>query len=251
MDSRPAVPVIPTQKRRPGGNRKLRLLIILFFMSIFILIFFHSPLSKVSSVEISGYRFTNEADIIEAAAIAVGDSFFSVRTERVERSIEELDMIERARVDKVFPGQVTIEVEEYAHVAFELDGGRLKAVLANGTSFGLEPGAALPDKPILSGWERHEALKRQLCGILASIPSEWLADISEIWPDPTPSYEDRIVFYSRSSFEVTTTVGKLEEKMAYFHEIVEELREHEQAGGRLILLEADTFVPFEQSGTAD
>ena len=85
----------------------------------------------------------------------------------------------------------------------------------------------------------------------ATIPVEWLVDISEIWPDPTSTYEDRIVFYSRSSFEVTTTVSKLAEKMAYFYEIVDELKDQEQSGGRLILLEADTFIPFEANGTAD
>lgn len=251
MESRPSVPVLPKMKRKPAGNRKLRMIIILFFISIFILIFFHSPLSKVSAIEIVGNRFTDEEAIIEAAGIAVEDSFFAVRPERAEQKIVELEMVEQARVVKKFPGQIRIEVEEYDHVAFERIDGKLAAVLANGASIPLGSEHALPDKPILSGWEGHDELKRQLCKTLATIPIEWLVDISEIWPDPTSTYEDRIVFYSRSSFEVTTTVSKLAEKMAYFYEIVDELKDQEQSGGRLILLEADTFIPFEANGTAD
>ena len=162
-------------KRKPAGNRKLRMIIILFFISIFILIFFHSPLSKVSAIEIVGNRFTDEEAIIEAAGIAVLKiRFFAVRPERAEQKIVELEMVEQARVVKKFPGQIRIEVEEYDDVAFERIDGKLAAVLANGASIPLGSEHALPDKPILSGWEGHDELKRQLWKTLATIPVEWL-----------------------------------------------------------------------------
>lgn len=165
----------------------------------------------------------------------------------VEKKVLQLKLAESVKVTKKFPGLVRIEVKEYPHVAFQQKNEQWQAVLANGAGIPLES-IPVPDKPILTGWEGHEALKLELCRTLAEIPNDRLSDVSEILPDPSSSYEDRILFYSRSSFVVTTTVGKLPEKLGYFHEIVEDLRDRGIASGKLILLEADHYVPFADMG---
>jgi cell division protein FtsQ len=109
------------------------------------------------------------------------------------------------------------------------------------------------DKPILTGWSGSEQLKIKLCQILQSVPASSLTDISEIKPDPSESYPDKIKIYTRSQFEVVTTVGYLQDKLKYLDSYIANLKENKIKTGQLKLLEADTHAPFEQDaqGTKD
>lgn len=246
-----AVPVLREKVRKPRRNKKVILLIILFFISIFALLFFHSSLSKISEIEVSGTYFLEVETVLQESGLIIGESFFRIQKDKIEEKLEQLPLVRVATLTKKFPGFIHIHIEEHKHVAFELENGQLIAVLANGFGIPLQNSNVNIDKPILSGWDSYEELKSELCAILAELPAEWLSDVSEILPDPTPSYEDRILFYSRSSYEVTTTISKLAEKLSYFHDIVDNLIEKEQHSGKVILLEADTFVPYQQIGTEE
>lgn len=61
------VPVIRKKRTRPGSSKKVLLLLLLFFISIFTILFFHSSLSKVSSVQIEGNRFIATGEIRQTA----------------------------------------------------------------------------------------------------------------------------------------------------------------------------------------
>ena len=118
-------------------------------------------------------------------------------------------------------------------------------MFANATSLP-KPDNLLIDKPILKGWGSHSELKLQICEELSTIPSELQADISEIIPSPTASYPDRIVLYTRSAFEVITTIGYLSQKLVYLEEIIEKLKGEGEQSGRLLMLEADVHVPYDR-----
>jgi cell division protein FtsQ len=107
------------------------------------------------------------------------------------------------------------------------------------------------DKPILRGWDDEDPVKKELTKALAEISPEKLADISEIKPEPSSSYPDKIMIYTRSFFEVVTTVGYLPEKVNYLDDIITGLQEEDITSGRLTLLEADTHIPFELEETIE
>jgi len=138
-----------------------------------------------------------------------------------------------------FPGLLIIWVQEYPEVAVEISpAGSLGIVLANGLTVPL-PGALVPDKPVLTGWNPDDPNRQALARELGEIPPELLNDVSEIVPDPSNAYPDRIRIYTRSRFEVVTTVSKLKEKLPYLDEIVEN-----REPGLLTLLDADSYTPF-------
>src|SRR5690606_21174384 len=117
-------------------------------------------------------------------------------------------------VHKRFPGLLTIQVKEYDHIANEsAANGEWHAVLANGTvmawNLAYANGEQQMDKPILSGWADQEELRSLLCEALLQVRTDVMQDISEIIPDPTEAYEDRILIYTRSGFEVTTAISKM------------------------------------------
>lgn len=240
-----SIPVLRSKRNKSKPNKKLLLLIYLFFISIFVIIFFNSSLSKVSSVKIEGNHFLTQEQIHQAADVKAGDPFFRIHNERIEERIMQLSMASSVEVKRSFPGQVTIAVIEYPHVAFEWNNNELQAVLANGTPVVLNRQPEEIDKPILTGWDEYKPLKKILCEKLSLISKEFIADISEITPSPTDVYADRILFYSRSSYEVITTIGKLEDKLSYFHKIVEKLQQDEVMTGQIIMLEADIHRNFD------
>ncbi|AJY77860.1 cell division protein DivIB [Paenibacillus beijingensis] len=227
----------PAVKRR--GNRKLLLVLLLLFIILLSVLFFNSPISKISSVTVQGELYTPAADIKEAAGIKVGDAFYGTLSSTIAKRIKELKAVESATITKRFPGEVDIKVKEYPAVAFELsDKGALTAILSSGSTVAVS-GDAVVDKPVLSGWRSDDPIKAQLCKELAGIGGKEIEDLSEIMPFPSNAYPDRIKIYTRTGFEVITAASLLKDKISSLNAVVEE-----QEPGRITMLLADTYVPF-------
>ncbi|MBN2983376.1 MULTISPECIES: cell division protein FtsQ/DivIB [Cohnella] len=222
--------------RRKGG--KLLWIVFVLFVVVMIFLFFRSSLSKVSSVQISGNVHVTAEDVMSAGTVREGDSFFFPGAEEMERRIRELPPVESVKVTKRFPGKIEIAVKEFEEVAVELDEtGKTLVVLASGIAVPVS--GDLPDKPVLTGWSEMEAQRSALCVALGQLPDSLLRDLSQIAPDPSSAYPDRIKIFTRSRFEVTTTIERLPEKTTVLSEIVEN-----REPGKVVLLEADTYRPF-------
>ncbi|RUS48430.1 cell division protein FtsQ/DivIB [Cohnella sp. AR92] len=239
----PALKLNNAEKRGPAEKkrgRKLLWIVIALFVCLGIFLFFRSDLSKITDIEVGSSVHTTKEQILKASGIQLKDSFFTTDTKQSERKIGELPTIEKARVVKKFPGKVEITVQEYKEVALELDGqGNALLVLANGLSVPLPAGQVLPDKPVLTGWKAEDSSRKAICAVLGGMQSSLLRDLSQISPDPSNAYPDRIKIYTRSKFEVVTTVSRLADKMTLLSEIVEN-----REPGRVVLLEADTYLPY-------
>jgi Cell division septal protein len=225
------------EKRR---GRKLLWIVIALFVILAIFLFLRSDLSKITEIEISPSVHTSKEEILQASGIQLKDSFFTVDAKKAEEKIGRLKAIEKASVVKKFPGMVEITVKEYKEVALEMDGqGSTLLVLSNGLSVPLPEGNVLPDMPVLTGWKADDPARASICAALGGMQSSLLKDLSQISPDPSNAYPDRIKIYTRSKFEVVTTVSRLAGKMTLLSEIVEN-----REPGRVVLLEADTYLPY-------
>ncbi|MDF2964160.1 MAG: cell division protein FtsQ [Paenibacillus sp.] len=247
MHAEERLPVIQKPKTKSRSSKKLLVFLFLFFITLLCVLFFQSSFSKVSTIEIKGQELLTAETIGQASGIKPGDHFFSVSSSNTEEQVEALKMIQSATVSKHFPGVIRIEVKEYPKVAYQFgENNQPQAILADGSiiTVSSEMNFVL-DKPILSGWANNEALKTKLCQILQSVPASSLTDISEIKPEPSDSYPDKIKMYTRSQFEVVTTVGYLPEKLKYLDSYIANLKENKIHTGVLKLLEADTHAPFE------
>lgn len=244
----PALKEEPAAPRRRGG--KLLWIVFALFVIALIVLFFRSSLSRISDIEISGAKYATAAEVEKALGIREGDSFFKGNPKTLEARIEAIGSVQHATVTKRFPGHLKVEVQEYAAVAVELnDAGQASRVLANGLSIPLAQGESLPDMPILTGWKADDPNRAALCEVLGKLQPSVLSDFSQIAPDPSNAYPDRIKLFTRSKFEIVTTIGKLPGKMDILSEIVEN-----RAPGRITLLEADTYQPYsaqneQQSGS--
>jgi len=241
------MPVLREKKVRHRGSRKLLLIIFLLFVVLLAVLFFRSPISKISEIRIQGNHFATTEQIKQIIGVAPGDQFFGTSSGTLEDRIKTLQPVEDVAVDKQFPGLVTITVKEYKTVAFEMNDGTAAspkgtavfAILANGASVPVQDVNIVLEMPILTKWTKLEALKAELCKQLAAIPEQLLADISEIQPIPSQAYPDRIKLYTRSKFEVITAISLLKEKIIYIGDIIER-----QKPGVITMLEANTHLPY-------
>jgi len=240
------VPAIREPRKRRKGNGKLLALLLLFFLTVLVILFFQSDLSKILRIDIKGNELVPEETIGQAAGIRPGEFFFGVSSGKIEKRIRKLPMIEEVNVTKHFPGQIYIRVKERPRVAFQFtESGQRQVLLADGTVLDVDPESPMPvDKPILRNWPDGDPLKAALCKALSQIPDHLLSDVSEIRPNPSASYPDKIVIYTRSGFEVLTTVGYLPDKIPYLDLFVRELHEKNITTGIIQLLETDSHLPF-------
>lgn len=235
-------------KRRSKRSRRLGFLLMLFFITILLLLFFHSSYSRITLIEIEGNRYVSSEEIQAASGIELDDHFFVANAEKIRKNVSQIEIIEEAAVTKRFPGYVRIQVKEYPEVAYEIGpDGKPLVLLANGTALPLKDRDFIVDKPILTGWEDQE-MKKKLTAALAGISAELLTDISEIKHQPSPpAYPDKIIMYTRSFFQIETTIEKLPEKILVYRPIIEDQLDQNVTGGIISLLEIDRFRPYPDS----
>lgn len=221
-------------------NRKMIIILVLLFVAILAVIFFRSPVSKISQIQINGNVFTSNDEILAKSGLNVGDPFFSDNGADIAKKLEEIASVSKATVDKQFPGTIIIQIKEYDAVAYELaENGQLYAILSSGVDVTLPESGIAVEKPILTHWKEGDPVKDQLSEVLTELPNEWTTDISEIMPSPTASFPDRIKLYTKSQFEVITTVSLLKDKVSYLNQVTEI-----EAPGIITMLEADSYEPF-------
>lgn len=226
------------------GKRRLAFVLFVFFFIIAAYLFFISPLAEIKTVEVKGNLIASKEEIIQESQLINGNSFFAFRSSAVEHRIEAIPGVKSANVNRTFPGKITLEIEEYRLAAYQIVNGKAELVLEDGHVLPMNDLSTWLDRPILSNWTRFEALKLNLCKVLAELPYEQVADLSEIMPAPTKAYPDKIKIYTRSSFEVVTTVSKLKGKLPYLANVVNDLKEAGQTSGRITMLEANSSQPF-------
>ncbi|OMF20970.1 cell division protein FtsQ/DivIB [Paenibacillus sp. FSL H7-0331] len=252
MQAEERLPVIKKPKVRGRGSKRLLVFLFLFFITLLCVLFFQSSLSKITKIEIEGQELLAPEAIGQAITVKNGDHFFSQSSATIAKQVRALKMVESAEVSKHFPGLIHIQVHEFPKVAYQFDpNNQPQAILADGSvvSISTQTNFVL-DKPILSGWADSDPLKLKLCQVIASLDPSYLADISEIKPDPTESYPDRIKMYTRSKFEVITVISYLPDKLQYLDSYIANLKENKINTGVLKLLEADTHAPFDTPADA-
>ncbi|KQY87465.1 cell division protein DivIB [Paenibacillus sp. Root52] len=235
------IPVLKKNRPKRNTSRKIVFILLLLFVALLAVLFFRSSMSRISEIEITGNVYTSTSELLEKSGLKVGEQFFGTSSSEIIEQLKTDKAISNVTVDKQFPGTIHIKVEEYSTVAYELAAdGALKAILASGTSLIVPPNIGVAvEKPILTQWKTDDPLKAKLSEVLATIPNELTTDISEIIPNPTPSFPDQIRIYTKSQFEVITTVSMLPDKVEYLNQVIETERP-----GKITMLEADTYVPF-------
>lgn len=235
------LPLLKEDKPKKKMSRKITVILLLLFVALLAVIFFRSSVSRITVIDFQGSKYSTSEELLAQSGMKIGGQYFAVSAKDVEDSLLELKTIQNVTVKKDFPGVITVTIEEFPAVAYELEqGGILKAILSSGAAVPVNDTGIAVEKPILTNWDASDPYKAKLCQALASIPNELTSDISEIVPSPTLSFPDRIKLYTRSRFEVITAISLLKSKVSYLNQVIET-----EQPGLIKMLEADSYVPFQ------
>lgn len=114
-----------------------------------------SPRFAVVAVEVRGASRTDPAAVVEAAAIPLGASLFTVDPQAVARRVTALPGVRRADVVRALPNRVHIVIEERRPFTLVHD-GRLHWLDEEGHLLGDSPEAVAPPVPVISGLDAAE-----------------------------------------------------------------------------------------------
>ncbi|MDQ0164609.1 cell division protein FtsQ/DivIB [Bacillus horti] len=229
------------EQRKLKSNKVFILLIFLFFALILLILFFQSPLSKLATIEISGNALLSDGEVVQAAEIQSGMSYFQFSKNGLEQKIAQMVQVEEVHVERVFPNHLYIEITELPVVAFWLQEQNLYPILSSGHIIFQE---AWTDhrvqQPILTGWSTKEGI------IELSKELDYLSDyvsnqISEITLTPIDSDPYRLTLYMEDGNEVRTSIRKFAERMNLYPDFVEEINSNGELTGIYHLFDAIWF----------
>lgn len=235
----------PTKKSR--GNKVFILLLLLFFIVIILFLYFQSPLSKLSEVEISGNTIVGQEQLLQQAKLTIGMSFFNFKKSEVKKTLEQMVEIEQVEVERVFPNKLKLGVTEYPLVAYWFKDNQLFPILSSGhILFHRSWLNKRVDRPILSGWAHKEGLV-ELSDELSKLPLSVRERISEISLTPIVSDPYRLTLYMVDGNEVRTSIRKFAENMAWYPNMVEQAEAEGKQEGIFYLLDGKWYEDPTQS----
>lgn len=209
--------------RKRKANRRLIILLSLFFILMGCVLYFLSPLSHVKTVEVSGNRYLTDEQIIKLSDLNNQQSIWKVDTAQTAAHIKENPEIKTAKIVPVFPNSLKITVTEYNKMAYLFKENHFYPILENGKILdGLESTEIPVFAPVLINFKEGAVLK-QLLKELKKLPDDIQNSISEIHNSPTKTDPYHITMYMNDGFEVSATSLTLADKMVHYPAIVSQL----------------------------
>lgn len=197
--------------------------IFIFFISALVLIFFQSPLSKIQRIEINGQLTLDREEILTQISLEPGVQFFEWDRVAAAHQLKTNPQVKEARVTKVFPGKVVIDIREWERVGLWQSGdqmtGKLFPVLENGAILE-SPWQGDVDKPLLRDWENKSQVKA-ISQELAKVEPEILRNLSEIHPEPSETYDDAVRVFTDEGNEVITRIATFHDNINQYRDFID------------------------------
>lgn len=220
---------IPTlrQKRRRRTNFKFITLLLLFFLTLFLLLYFQSPYSDIKKINIKGSKLVGEEVYLEQANLKIGNSMWGFQADEVEKKIKQQHWVKDVQVTRKWLTTVEIKVEEWQKVAYISIDNEFYPMLENGEIFKEASKLEPVDAPLFLEFE-DEKLRKKLLKELAKLDPTVLALISQINATPTSSDPYSITLFMNDGYEVRAEITSLSDKLKFYPSIIAQI---ESAGG--------------------
>lgn len=219
---------------------------VLLFIIILILIYMFTPLSKISSVEISGNNNTSKNTINKAINVKDNSRMYTYSTTNAQNKLEESTLINRAKVKKHFPNKLTVKVSEKQIVALTKKKDKYVPVLEDGTELEDYDGNATDNGPILEGFEKDK--KEKIIQALSEMPAKVRGMIAEIKFDPQENAQNQIKLFTTDDIQILGNLNTIGKKMKYYPQMSQSLERDESGelkkAGYIDLSVGASFIPY-------
>ncbi|MDX5476373.1 MAG: FtsQ-type POTRA domain-containing protein [Bacillaceae bacterium] len=237
------------EQRKQKANRRLITSLSFFFILIILIIYFQSPLSKVSTITVIGNERVLEDEVRRLSLIDNSTSYWRINEKDVVSNLRSHPEIKEVTIQKKLPNHVTLKIEEHLRVAYILDDGDYRPVLDNGKILIPQSENIIPhDAPIMFNW-RDTDLVVSFIDELIKLPESVIYAISEIHHTPSENNSQLLTLFMNDGFEVNANVRDFSKKLQSYPSIVSQL-DPTQKG--IINLEVGAFFkPYETIGSED
>ncbi|MGD6885684.1 cell division protein FtsQ/DivIB [Staphylococcus shinii] len=224
---------------------------VLLFIIILILIYMFTPLSKISSVEISGNDNTSKNTINKAINVKDNSRMYTYSTTNAQNKLEESTLIKSAEVKKHFPNKLTVKVSEKQIVALTKKKDNYVPVLEDGTELEDYDGNATDNGPILEGFEKDK--KEKIIQALSEMPAKVRGMIAEIKFDPQENAQNQIKLFTTDDIQILGNLNTIGKKMKYYPQMSQSLERDESGelkkAGYIDLSVGASFIPYSSGST--
>lgn len=211
------------EQRRKKANRRLILLLFMFFILIAGVIYIQSPLSQVSTVQISGNSVYEDKELVKASGISTKTNIWKIKKDKAAEQLLKLPEIKDATVKLVFPNKIHISITEHRRIAYLAKDAGFYPVMENGKILpGNKKESLSENVPVLLGFKEGKVLD-EMCSSLLSLPEEIYNSISEIHYTPQKTDEFHVSLFMNDGFEVSASLRTFAEKMVHYPSIVSQL----------------------------
>lgn len=219
---------------------------VLLFIIILILIYMFTPLSKISSVEISGNNNTSKNTINKAINVKDNSRMYTYSTTNAQNKLEESTLINSAEVKKHFPNKLTVKLSEKQIVALTKKKDKYVPVLEDGTELDDYDGNATDNGPILEGFEKDK--KEKIIQALSEMPAKVRGMIAEIKFDPQENAQNQIKLFTTDDIQILGNLNTIGKKMKYYPQMSQSLERDESGelkkAGYIDLSVGASFIPY-------
>lgn len=224
---------------------------VLLFIIILILIYMFTPLSKISSVEISGNDNTSKNTINKAINVKDNSRMYTYSITNAQNKLEESTLIKSAEVKKHFPNKLTVKVSEKQIVALTKKKDNYVPVLEDGTELEDYDGNATDNGPILEGFEKDK--KEKIIQALSEMPAKVRGMIAEIKLDPQENAQNQIKLFTTDDIQILGNLNTIGKKMKYYPQMSQSLERDESGelkkAGYIDLSVGASFIPYSGGST--
>ncbi|MGX6978495.1 cell division protein FtsQ/DivIB [Vagococcus elongatus] len=214
------------EKRRHRLKRRLLLIVGIFGVATLALIYYVSPISKLSALEIAGNEKVSE----EAIAMSTKykkDQFFweayfdSKALDDVKKNNPRIKSVNRS-ISHI--NNILLTVEEYKEVAYAKKEGAFFLILENGLILDEEVEQTHQGFPVFTNFENGDKLEKMM-SIYHDLDQAMQDNIIEVILSPTEHNVNRVVIRLKDENQIIGSVMNLDEKIGYYHEVASQMSE--------------------------
>lgn len=201
-----------------------------------------SSASDVKEISFEGNSLVTEAELEERIGFSTGDKMFSISAGKAEDNVELLPVIKEVSVERDWPNNVTVNVNEYKAIAYINSEDLYFPVLENSRIQRGYPSAPR-NAPIIYNFEGEEF--DALVAALNEIEVDILESISEIYFRPTDNSMRRIHVFMNDGQEIVADYETFSDKMNYYIGIRQEIGE--ETGGIIDMEVGTSYLPYDSA----
>lgn len=212
--------------------RRLSTLIVLFMIPALVLLYYVSPLSRLSGVSIEGNEQISSEEIANKLNFSIGSNLWSQYIQRddyIDRLKKQELRVQDASVHFNGINKFVVNVKEYKEIAYIGHNNEYSPVLANGTVIPTnieKPQGTLPILEGFTGPKRILEVMKQYDALSEKVRQ----GVSQIKYAPTNENKGLLQIFMNDGNQVLVSIQDMSQKMKYYPQVVEEMNAQEMKG---------------------